>query len=367
MIELHSDLQESTKKLPKYFVPTRFSNIKTWQAGLIFLTLVIVIFCSLIFCDNSSPPYQQNKKITVRDVNTFQTIMERVHEGQNYYQVVADELRTRGYGLRPFFNFRLPTLAVFLGKIPSPQIGRWLLISLSVLTLIMWIKILDRKAGFYMALFAALLLLGTTVFSYTAVAFLFHEVWAGVLVALSIATHKYNRSLSVTIGLSALFIRELALPFAVIMLIMAYKDKHIKEAFAWLIGIIAFFTYLAIHAKIISSIVTESDITSKAWLQFGGWQFVLSTSKWTLPTFFSPWWIDAILLPLAILGLSGWRDDIGTRAFMTMAAYICAFAIAGRSDNYYWGLMYAPLMPLGLIHAPPCLLDLFRSCFKKAV
>ncbi|MHC4132428.1 MAG: glycosyltransferase family protein, partial [Planctomycetota bacterium] len=343
-----------------------FSDIKPFQARLICFALVIVVLFGLIFCDNSSPPYQENKSIAVRDADTFHTITERVHAGQNYYEVVADELRTRGYGLRPFFNFRLPTLVCFIGKMPSLEVPRWLLVSISVLTLLIWIKILDNKGGFYMAASGSLLLLVTTVFSYTAVAFVFHEIWAGVLVALSIAIHRQNRWLSVILGLTALFIRELSLPFVAIMLIMAYKDKNIKEALAWLIGIIAFFIYLAIHAKIVSGLVTDSDIISKTWLQFGGWQFVLSTSKFTLPTIFSPWWIDAVLLPLAILGLFGWRGDFGTRSFLTMGIYILAFLIAGRPDNYYWGLMYTPFMPFGLVHAPLCLLDLFKSCFRKA-
>jgi hypothetical protein len=364
-MELHSELGKNIKQSRKYLASSRFSDMKPWQARWISFALVIVILLGIICCDNSSPPYQDKKNITLRDADTFRSIIERVHAGQNYYQVVKEELLNRGYGLRPFFNFRLPSLALFLGKMPLPHIGRWLLISLSLLALLMWVKTLGKEGGFYIALFAALLLLGTTVSSYTAVAFLFHEMWAGVLIALSIVIHKYNRWLSVIFGLTALFIRELSLPFAAVMLAMAYKDKNLKESLAWLIGIVAFFIYLAIHAKIVTGFVTDSDPISKTWLQFGGWQFVLSTSKWTLPTFFSPWWIDAILLPLAILGLWGWRADFGTRAFLTMAAYICAFSIAGRSDNYYWGLMYAPLMPLGLIHAPSCLLDLCKSGFSK--
>jgi|ETNmetMinimDraft_26_1059896.scaffolds.fasta_scaffold314672_1 hypothetical protein len=78
-------------------------------------------------------------------------------------------------------------------------------------------------------------------------------------------------------------------------------------------------------------------------------------------TFVSPWWIDVILLPLALLGLAGWRGAAGTRVGLTMGLYILAFLIVGRSDNYYWGLMYAPLIPLGVLHAPRALVDLVRA------
>jgi hypothetical protein len=66
-----------------------------------------------------------------------------------------------------------------------------------------------------------------------------------------------------------------------------------------------------------------------------------------------------------MLGLWGWRAHFGTRTFLTVFAYICAFSIAGRPDNYYWGLMYAPLLPVGLINVPPCLLDLYKVGFSK--
>ena len=352
------------KQSRSYFAPTRFADIKPWQARLIFFALVIIIVWAIFCCGKSFPPDQAHSSTSGKDADIFRSIIERVHAGQDYYKVVGSELRARGYATRPFFNFRLPLLAFFIGNLPSPEMGRWLLILLTLLTLAMWVRVLAKKGGFYMALFGALLLLGTTVSSYTDVAFLFHGMWAGVLIALSIAAYEDNRLLSVTSGLMALFIRELSLPFAVIMLIMAYKNKHPKEVAAWLIGIFAFFLYLAIHAKIVSGLVTESDVINKTWIQFGGWQFVLSTARWTLLTFFSPGWVNAILLPLALLGLWGWRGDVGTRTALTMAAYIFAFLIVGRPDNYYWGLMYAPLMPLGLIQAPPCLVDLYKAAFR---
>jgi hypothetical protein len=299
------------------------------------------------------------------DVLIYRSIIERIHAGQNYYKAVGDELRARGYGVRPFFNWRLPLLAYFIAKMPSPIVARLVLMSLALLALLMWFKILENKGGVHMARFGSLLLLGTIAASLTNAMFLFHEMWAGVLIALSIGIHKRNRWLSVIFGLTALFIRELSLPFAAIMLAMAYKDKNLKESVAWLIGIFAFFIYLAIHAKIVSGLVTDSDPISKTWLQFGGWTFVLKTSKWTTLTVLTPWWIDSVLIPLSLIGLWGWRADFRTRAFLTMGVYICAFLIAGRSDNYYWGLMYAPLMPLGLIHAPSCLLDLCKAGFSK--
>ena len=72
-----------------------------------------------------------------------------------------------------------------------------------------------------------------------------------------------------------------------------------------------------------------------------------------------------VILPLALLGAAGWRGTVGTRVALTMGAYVFAFSIAGRQDNYYWGLMYAPLMPLGLTFAPRALADLWKTAVGR--
>ena len=71
--------------------------------------------------------------------------------------------------------------------------------------------------------------------------------------------------------------------------------------------------------------------------------------------------IDVVLLPLILIGLIGWRGKVGTRVGLTVGIYVLAFMIVGRGDNNYWGLMFAPLLPLGLLLAPRSLADLLHS------
>jgi hypothetical protein len=353
------------KKLQEYFTPTRFAAMQSWKACVVFIALISLILFGIIFCKNSVPEYKDTKGTFAGDSAAYLTVLERVRAGEGYYKVFGEELRSRNYGVRPFFNWKLPTLTFLLASMPSPQVARWLLILITAITLILWLKILAKKGGFIMAGFAALLLSGVAACSITPQGFVFYEIWAGVLIALSIAAYQYNRPVSIASGLAALFIRELALPFALIMLFMAYKDKRPKEVIAWLVGIFAFFIYLAVHAKIVSAFIAGADPKSVSWLQLGGWKFVLSTARWSLATNRTPWWANSIILPLSILGLYGWPGKIGSRTFLTLSAYIGAFLIVGRADNYYWGLMYTPLMPLGLANAPPCLVDLYKAVFKK--
>jgi hypothetical protein len=68
-----------------------------------------------------------------------------------------------------------------------------------------------------------------------------------------------------------------------------------------------------------------------------------------------------VLVTLSLLGWAGWRSAIGQRVTLLLAAYCLAFAFLGRPDNFYWGFLVAPLVPLGLLPAPQALADLLRS------
>ena len=340
---------------------TRFANLASWQARLVLAVFAMFIVWGIVCCDKSSRSQQVISNTNRADVQLYRSIVRRVHTGEGYYEVVGSELRARNYATRPFFNWRLPTLALFLGKLTTPEIGKWTLTALASVTLVAWLLILTKEHGFHTTLLGGWILLGTLVSCFTDEAFLFHELWAGVLIALSIAAHARNRALSVALGLLALSIRELSLPFALVMLIIAYREKHHREAIAWLLGIVAFFLYLTVHATTVSTFFIDADRANATWLQFGGLSFVLTTTKWTLLTFVSPWWIDVFLLPLAFIGLAGWWGPVGTRVALTMGLYTLAWLIVGRSDNYYWGLMCAPLIPLGLLHAPRSVAELLRT------
>ena len=68
----------------------------------------------------------------------------------------------------------------------------------------------------------------------------------------------------------------------------------------------------------------------------------------------APLWVPALAAPLALLGLAcrgPTGAGLGLRLGVVVLGYTLAFCIVGRPDNDYWGLMIAPLWPLGLIQA----------------
>jgi hypothetical protein len=117
----------------------------------------------------------------------------------------------------------------------------------------------------------------------------------------------------------------------------------------------------------VSRHLTGTEKTHEGWMGLGGWAFVIRTARANPILQYAPSWLAGVLLPLALLGLTAWSGPIGTRVAVTVGAYVSAFLIVGRSVNDYWGLMYAPLLPLGLLLAPQALASLVRTAKRSRV
>jgi len=76
---------------------------------------------------------------------------------------------------------------------------------------------------------------------------------------------------------------------------------------------------------------------------------VLLTARMNSLMFHWPAVLLWLYLVLTLLGLAN-REDLASRVSCLAALmYLIAFAIVGRPENFYWGLMYAPLLPAGVI------------------
>lgn len=340
---------------------SRFAGLPPLVSWGILLGLIGIIGYGLVRGPDPLPDEVPRNDAGHGDVNLWRAEVQRVHQGESYYTAAGDELRRRGYATRPFFNWRPPFLAWFLAAWPGPALGRWFLIGLAVAAWLLWIRLFFQEGGHWRTLWCALLLYGWIPTVYQESAAYFHEHWAGMLIALSLALHGRNRwVLSALAGTIALFVRELALAFVIVMLVCALWERNWREACLWMLGSTAFLLFLAVHAHIVSTLVTETD-SAKTWMRGGGWPFVLSTAMWNSWLILLPKSVTAAMLPLALLGLGGWRGRLGLRVSLSVAAYVCAFMMAGRSNNTYWGLLYAPLLPLGWIFAPRALHDLGKA------
>ena len=192
---------------------------------------------------------------------------------------------------------------------------------------------------------------------------LYSEYSAGVLVLFSASAFGlgYRRTAFGT-AVAALFVRELAAPYVVICLVLAWREKRFGEVAAWLLALLAYAGFYFWHYQMVQAQLGPSDFAYPGgWLRFGGASFVLSTAGFDGLLTAMPLWISAIVLPLGVLGLLAWPGPADLRIALTVLAYLVVFAFVGKPLNRYWGEMYTPLLTLGLPWAALATIDLVRA------
>jgi hypothetical protein len=270
-----------------------------------------------------------------------------------FYPALIAEQRREGYELKPFVVVRPPALPFLLAALKTEALRRLALMALALASLAAWWIRLGREAVEPLPRALDLLALATGALpAFAAHAPYLHEVWAGLLVSLSLALRLPNRfGLAVAAGLAAALIRELAAPYLVVMAITALLGRHWREAAAWTLALAVFAAALAWHGWMVDALVLPTDRAGAGWVKLSGWPFVLHAAQWNAVLAVAPAWLTALAVPAALAGAANWTSSLGRRLAATLTAYVLAFAVIGRSENFYWGLMFAPLLPLGLARA----------------
>ena len=143
------------------------------------------------------------------------------------------------------------------------------------------------------------------------------------------------------------------MPYVVVSLALALWNGRKREAAGWALGIALFGAFMAVHAHVVASRLTEIDQPMVgSWVCFGGARFVFATARMNIFLMMLPAWCTAIVVPLAVFGLLHSHNDTARRAGMTLVLYLAAFSVVGASFNSYWGFIIAPLLALGIAYAP---------------
>ncbi|WP_343518875.1 hypothetical protein [Sphingomonas sp.] len=341
--------------------PSRFAALSRTRARLVLAALAILLLASLAVLGVPQPaadaPGASGDRQT--DVALYEGIVAAVTHGQDYYRAAADALRAGSYPLRPFLTFRLPGLAVLQAALP-PAVTLGLLYALAAATGFVWYRRLAEALPGAPARLLALFLLAAGMLAFVQPALVaFHEIWAGLLVALSLALRRPGQWVeAAAIALIAMLVRETAALYVVIMCGLAFAEGQRREAIGWAAALGVFAGVLAAHAVAVHGVTGVLDAASPGWAGMHG--FGLFVRAMTLATGLQllPAAAAALLVALALFGWTSWRDPLALRAVATFTAYALVISLFARLDTFYWGLLIAPAFLAGLAFVPDGLRDL---------
>lgn len=349
-------------------VRSRFAGIGRGAARLILLlAAVLLVAAALVPIERGDgrgsprPALSGNAPLAAKvqddDLAVYDAVIVRLRRGEGYYPAAAAEHRRIGFPLKPGLAVRMPTLArieAVLGD-SGTQLAA---IALLIAVLAAWWRRLGEDAPDQRLLAMGLLAVNAAL-GLNAYFFALHELWAGMLLALSLALHRRGKwAGALAAAALALAIRELALPFAALMAALALFRREWREGAAWSALIALFAVGLAWHLALVAAQTLPGDAHSASWLALRGLSGWLSDFTLSSNLRYLPHWLAGPAIIAALVGWAGWNTRAGAEGFLLYVGYGLAFMIAGRNENYYWGAVVIPAFLIGLAFVPGAVRDL---------
>jgi len=340
---------------------TRFSALQR-PAVLVVIGLLVLAVCALIALSAGVNPTGSVGSPDAGDRAAYDRIIEHMRAGQDYYAAARVELIRGHYGMQSVFNWRTPLLASFVALSPSTVWPQAVLLLIAIVTGGLACKLIFDELGAIAAGTLVIVEIVTLGICLVPDTIAFAEVPAGVLIMLSaVAYGGGHPRLGQGAGILALFLRELAGPYVLICLFLAWRERRYGECRVWIAALVAYAGYFAWHYFMVKAHQQPGDLADpNGWIQFGGLRFLLNTATFNGLFFTWPSWASAVFAPFAVLGVLAWPGRAGARIGATVMVYLTLFSIVGQHFDNYWGAIYAPLMSVGIIWAPAALRDLWR-------
>lgn len=351
--------------------PSRYAGWSIGRARAALAVLALLIAALMIQPHRpatapESPPQAENKG-SESDLALYETIVDALRHDADYYQATAKELRARpGYPLRPFVTFRLPLLAEVQATLPLA--GTILLLWLiAAATATAWIarlgEILPARAP---RTIAALLLAGGLIVFVQPELLASHEVWAALLVAWSMATYRRDAwAVAMALATIAMLIRETAALYVLVMAALALIAGRRRELIGWGVTLAVLAAAVAAHANAVWQVTGPLDTASDGWAGFNGARFFVVTLQHATLLEVFPFALAAPVLGLALFGWTVPMHPLTLRMATVLAAYGVLIACFARLNNFYWGMMVAPVVLVGLAFVPDGLRDLGRAALDR--
>lgn len=278
------------------------------------------------------------------DTVLFGTIVERVKSGESYYAAASDEQSRRLYPTASVVNWRTPALVLVLAHAPSLSAGLYWLLAFAIVVATIYtlrecpvgVAAAATAAQVFCTLLRALSPHGIFIF----------EVWAGMLIALSICSFAAHRHLAGgLLALIALFVRELALPYVAAVVALRWRPAGRTERGVYLAGISGYAAYYAAHVfQVAAHAPGESIAHESSYLALGGLSFIVAALAGPVFQFLAPPVVIAAALVLIAAGLSSREAPLFLR--VGAGLFLGLFLLIGQPFNWYWGWLISPLIPI---------------------
>ncbi|WP_230483582.1 hypothetical protein [Sphingomonas sp. Leaf21] len=288
------------------------------------------------------------------------TILDHVRHGQSFYPAALDALRENDRALRPaLFAVPLPALFVTLAVLPTLLWhGAMMLLGLAMIA--GWLRrvvpVLEGRTA--IALLAVLLIAGVFPLPNPPMVTA-PESWAAVLIALSLVQRRPEAGMSaVALGLVAMILTPMALPYAIVMLALAARAGARREAIGWMTALAVALLVLAAHAHALNALVSAADPAMGSPLHLIAPGTLVASIAAAQAMGFLPMSVVVPLAVLALLGWAHWRAPVARRAGVTMAVYTLLALLTG-SPAMILGM--SPLFFLGVVFAPDAVRELILA------
>ena len=280
----------------------------------------------------------------------FKAVVERVRHGEAYYPAMGEELRRRNYPTASIFNWRTPPLYVLLGLVPSGTEVLFL-VAACLVALALTAQHLTESDLVVEVLVGVVGQAAVFIVMASPPARFLAETWSGMAIAISVMAYARRRWIpGAAVGLSALFIRELAAPYCVACVFLAARARRWRELYVWTAGLTTYGILYAVHLSQVQAQHRVGDAAHlSSWVHWGGLAFIQETMRETSGVLLlTPHVIVAaavVLLAASVLAAIG-----PTHMRATVIAYGFFFAVVGLPFNDYWGFLTAPSYAVGFAY-----------------
>lgn len=285
------------------------------------------------------------------DRDLYRAIVDAVAAGKGYYETAIALHGAHGYPVDPWFTVRSPTFALLMAKL-GEDLSATLALAILFVTALAWSVALDRARMHPLEVIAAFFAVLAGGFMMFYIAFLNHETWASLFIALGFALWQPSRQFGTALSFAvACLFREFAIVTLLLGLAGAVACRDRGRVALWL-GVLAFVAvFYGWHALNVIDARDGGGLTSQGWDgrigPIGAMYTYVSNSIYRAGGMA----IGGVLMLMTMLG---WlvAGRLAWRVVPVTLGWLAVIAIFSRPDNIYWSNLIVIWFPVGLVLFP---------------